>query len=151
MKIIGFQFTKISGERMSDNIKVNPSTSIEFSNVEEESFDLLKDNKAVSILFKYSVKYDKKEDKEEKGEDKEDKKENPLGEIRLEGKIVLSVSEEDSKNILKSWKKKQLPPNLNLFLFNTILRKCTPKAIYLEDEINLPIHTPMPKLKTKEE
>jgi len=32
-----------------------------------------------------------------------------------------------------------------------ILRKCTPKAIHLEDEVNLPFHTPMPKLKPKEE
>ena len=141
MQVIGFNLTKMSGEKLQEIVAARPNTSIEFTNLQKEKFELLKDSEAIKISFKYSVAY----------EDSERKKDTPQSNILIEGHIVLSVSKDESKEITKAWKKKKLPPNLNLHLFNLILRRCTPKAIFLEDEIALPFHTPMPRLSPKKE
>jgi hypothetical protein len=139
MRVIGFNLTKILVEKISEKITKKPSISIEFLDLKEDKIDLLKEEKIVKLSFQYSVNYgDQKKDQE--------------GEVLFKGDIVLSVTKEESKDITKDWKKKKLPASLNLILFNLILKRCTPKAIFLEDEVALPIHTPMPKLQqTKEE
>ena len=140
MQVIGFNFTKISAERIKDKITAKPGTSIEFTDLEKEKVEILKDSEAIKITFKYSVDYDDSE-----------KKDNPEGTVLFEGKIILSVLKDETKDIIKAWKKKKLPQDLNIFLFNLILRRCTPKSIFFEDEIGLPIHTPMPKLSPTQE
>ena len=138
MRVIGFNLTKISAERISDKITKKPFTSIEFLELKEDKTDLLKEGKIVKLSFKYSVCYGEQEN-------------NKDGEIVFKGDVVLSVTKEESKDITKDWKKKKLPTPMNIILFNLILKRCTPKAIFLEDEISLPIHTPMPKLQQKKE
>ncbi|MBS3076745.1 hypothetical protein J4233_00570 [Candidatus Pacearchaeota archaeon] len=139
MKIIGFNLTKISAERISkETIKKQPSTSIEFLDLKEDKTEFLKDEKIIKLSFKYSVSYGEQESSKE-------------GEVIFQGDVALSVTKEESKNITKDWKKKKLPSPMNIILFNFILRRCTPKAIFLEDEVSLPIHTPMPKLQQKKE
>jgi len=142
MKIVGFNFSKISAERLSDKILKKPSTSIEFLDLQKDKVDLLKDSEVIKIYFNYSVNYDEQE--KDKSKDKD-------GEVVIKGDVVLSATKEEAKDITKSWKKKKLPATLNINLFNLILRRCTPKAIFLEDEIGLPIHTPMPRLQQKKE
>lgn len=137
MKVIGFNLTKIAAEKKQQKITAKPNTSIEFTDIEKEKVDLLKDAEALKISFLYNTSYQDQEKKEKQGE------------IIFEGDIALAVSKEESKDIQKSWKKKQVPSSLNLFLFNLILRRCTPKAIMLEDEVSLPFHTPMPRLSQK--
>jgi hypothetical protein len=138
MKVIGFNFTKIVAEKKQQKITAKPNTSIEFTNIDKEKVELLKDNEALKISFLYNTAYQDQDKKEKQGE------------IIFEGDIILAVSKDESKDIQKSWKKKQIPSSLNLFLFNLILRRCTPKAIMLEDEISLPFHTPMPRLTSKQ-
>jgi len=36
-------------------------------------------------------------------------------------------------------------------LFNFIMNKCNIKALYLEDEMGLPLHIPLPKISTEQE
>jgi len=139
MQVVGFNLIKISAEREKARVTSKPSTGIEFTDIEKEKVELLKDQEVVKISFKYLITYG----------DTEKKKQKPQGEVLFEGDIALSVTKEEAKEITKAWKKKQLPPGMNLNLFNVILRRCTPKAIFLEDEINLPFHTPMPKLSPK--
>jgi hypothetical protein len=140
MKVIGFNLTKISAERTSGDSSVTkkPSTAIEFIDLKEDKTDLLKEQRIVKISFKYTVNYGEQENNKE-------------GEVVFKGDIVLSVTKEESKDITRDWKKKKLPSPMNIILFNLILKRCTPKAIFLEDEVNLPIHTPMPKLQQKKE
>ncbi len=140
MNVIGFSFTKISAEKNQAKITSPPGVSLEFTNLEKEPLDILKDAEAIKVFFKHSISY----------QEAEKKKEAPQGAVNFEGSIVLSVSKEEAKELFKSWKKKQLPPNINIFLFNLILKKCTPKAVFLEDEVNLPFHTPMPKFSPKD-
>jgi hypothetical protein len=56
---------------------------------------------------------------------------------------------EEFKSIMDSWKDKKIPENMRLGIFNFIMVKCNVKALYLEDEMNMPLHVPMPRL-TKE-
>ena len=139
MNVIGFNFTKMSAEKMSQTKPSNINTNIEFIDVEKDKVEILKDSEAANISFKYSLNYEARTD---------DKKQNPKkhGEVVFEGRITLSLNKEESKNLTKSWKKKKLPNDIKLPLFNLILRRCTPKTIYLQDEVNLPTHIPMPKI-----
>jgi len=146
MKVIGFEFTKILAEK-SKEFKQNSSlnTNIDFLNIEKEDISILKDHEAVKVSFKYSLLYSIGETKEKK----KSKEQGKDSEITMEGIIIFSASPEESKEILKSWKKKELPNSFKIPLFNLILKKCTPKAVYLEEEINLPSHIPLPKITPK--
>ena len=69
--------------------------------------------------------------------------------IELKGEIGLLPEPDELKEILKSWKKKQIADKFKTPLFNFIMSKCNIKALGLEDELNLPLHIPMPKLSPK--
>ena len=67
MQVIGFNFTKISGERMTEIKQPSLSTNIEFTNYEKENITLLKDSEeAAKITFQYSVNYQTNKKEEEK-------------------------------------------------------------------------------------
>lgn len=140
MKILGFNLTKISSSR-THTILQSPmmNTNIEFLDVIKEELEMLKDDEAVRISFKFSVDY-----ADSKEKDKKDPKIE--GKVEFEGIIILSTTKEESKELLKSWKKKQIPDSIRIPLFNVILRKCSPKALDLEDQIGLPLHLPFPQI-----
>lgn len=129
MKVVGFIFTKISGERESKPINdFSIDTNIDISNIQEED-DMLK------ISFKFAVKYLSKSKKDEKAK------------IHIEADIFTEKTKESSE-ILEAWKKKEVPIGFKISLLNLILKKCTPKAVQLEDELNLPVHIPIPQLQS---
>ena len=144
MRVIGFNFTKISAEKFPDFKRCSMNTNIEFTNLEKEKVDILKDQEAIKLSFKYSVNY---EEEKEKKEDNNKK----LGEVSFEGIIVFSVTKEESKQLQKSWKKKQISPAIQIPIYNFILTKCSPKAVSLEDDLALPIHLPVPQIKPKQD
>lgn len=142
MQVIGFNFKKIFAERFPEfkqNSAIN--TSIEFTNLEKDKVDLLKDIEAIQVSFKFSISYSDSNNK--------DAQKPSGGEIAFEGNILISATKDESKEIMKYWKKKQLPNGIKISLFNLILKKCTPKALDLEDEVNLPSHIPLPQLRPK--
>ncbi len=139
MQIIGFNFTKISAEKKSEfKQDENINTNIEFINLEKEKIELLKDFEPIKLTFKFLVTYGNPEKKDN---------EEIKAEVSFEGNIILSTNKDESKEILKSWKKKELPNNFRLNIFNTILRKCSIKSLQLEEDLNLPHHVPLPALK----
>lgn len=138
MQIIGFNFTKIMADSPKKVTKTNIVTNIEFKDLAKEEVNLMQNkSEAVEVSFLYSLTYENSDGKDPK---------EKIGEVSFEGKILLSVSDDELKNILKAWKKKELPNDFKVPLFNLILKKCTPKAVYLQDEVNLPSHIPMPRL-----
>lgn len=138
MRVIGFNFTKVSAERQpSFKSKSAINTDIEFKDIDKEELDLLKDKEPVKVSFLFKITYTNQENKKDK---------NPDAELSFEGSIILSTDKEESKEILKSWKKKEMPNSFKIPMFNLILKKCTPKALQLQDELNLPSHIPMPQL-----
>lgn len=140
MQLIGFNFTKISAEK-TPKFKLGSAinTNIEFTDFEKEKIEILKDTEALRVSFKFSISYI----------ESEEKKGVKDGELLFEGNLVLSAAKEESKEMFKSWKKKELPGPVRLFLFNIILKKCSTKALSLEEDIALPYHIPMPQLQAK--
>ena len=136
MKILGFNFTKISAEKYKDaaikDLKIE--NSIDISDISEVKQDVLKaDDEFLAIKFKYTVTY------------------NPeVAKIELLGNILASVDSKMAKEVVKKWKAKETPEEFRIPLFNTIFRKSGIKALGLEDEMNRPFHIQMPSLRRKE-
>jgi hypothetical protein len=131
MRLIGFNFTKISVERLKDiteNLKFN--TKIDISSIEPiHSNDFKVKDEPLKINFVYSVFY-----------------EPEFAKIELAGSIILSVEAKIAKEVLKGWKDKQLTEDFRISMFNIILRKANIKALELEEEVGLPTHLPLPSL-----
>ncbi len=129
MKVIGYTVKKVLGEK-SKEFKPGGKmdTSIEFTDVRKEEAEFLKDSEALTFSFKFSVNY----------EEGESKKAPLSGQVLIEGEVVISASKDESKEVIKAWKKKQLPEATKAHLYNFIFRRCTPRAIQLQDEVKLP-------------
>jgi len=132
MKVIGFNFSKISAEKLKKNTdKINIKTEIDVSEIKEIKKGIIntKDD-ILEVSFKYDVKY-----------------EPDFANILINGEILVTLESKLAKEVLKKWKKKQMPEEFRVFLFNVILRKAALKALYSEEELNLPLHIPMPSVK----
>jgi len=132
MRLIGFNFQKISIERFSDqteNLKTN--TKIDISSLDTIKSDIIKTREElIKVEFVYSVFY-----------------EPEFAKIELKGNIVLAVDPRLAREVLKGWKDKQTQiEEFRMFMFNIILRKSNIKALELEDEMGLPPHIPLPSL-----
>jgi len=159
MQIIGFYLTKISTSK-SQNFKqvTNINTDVEFLNLEKDKVDFLKDAEAIRVSFKFSVNYYNEqqfkqienEQKESKGKNKKEDQTDKDGEVIFEGNILLSTNQEEAKNLLDSWKTKNIPDGIKVPIFNLILKKCTTKALDLEDQVSLPYHLQLPSIQLEQ-
>ena len=139
MKVIGFNFSKLSVEDTRDSKKslegVKVNTGMDILNIIEIKSDLLKTKEEVlGVDFEYKVDYDPS-----------------FAKVNIKGKVLVTLDPKDSKEVLKEWKSKKIPTDFRIFIFNIILRKATLKALQLEDELNLPLHIPMPSFTKNEE
>lgn len=136
MIVMGFNFDKINVEKFSsnfENFKLNTNIDVRDIKEAETNFFKTKD-RLVEVKFVYTLDY----------------QEN-LAKIEIGGAILLSMSSKESEEVLKQWKEKNIAAEFKLSLFNTIFRKSNLKAIQLEEDLNLPIHIPLPQLgKTKQ-
>lgn len=135
MQVIGFNFKKISAEKKEKNNAVSVNTNIQFMDVSKEKVEML-DKDALKILFSFSVSYGDKE-----------KNESQTGEVVMDGEILLSAESEESKQITKEWKKKKIPDGIRIPLLNFIIKRCSAKALSLEEDLGLPYHLPIPQVK----
>ena len=132
MRIIGFNLTKISVQRkeeQKDKVQINQNINIQ--DVKEESIPISKD-KAVKITFNLLIEYS-----------------DNFAKIEFEGSILILPDKEELKSFTDSWKDKKIPEITRVPLFNFIMSKCNIKALSLEDEMNLPLHVPMPRINTE--
>src|SRR3989344_7327551 len=131
MRVMGFNFDKISIERFLDNITdMKISTNIDISDIIKLNPGILKTKEEIlGVKFNYIIDY----------------QEN-IAKIELAGKILLALEPKQAKEVLKQWDDKKVPDEFRITLFNFIFRKANIKAIQLEDEMNLPIHIPLPKI-----
>lgn len=129
MQIIGFNLTKILVER-EEKIegKLEVKQNIDISDVSKEKIPF-SEGDAIRIKFNFTVTYDP-----------------DFAKLNLEGYLILMVDKDEIKKFLKSWKNKKLPDESKVSLFNFIMGKCNIKALNLEDELNLPLHVPMPRI-----
>ncbi len=131
MKIIGFNFNKISVEKKSSEFRdTKIKNTIDVTSVDPVKNEILpQKEELVGVSFKFSIDYT------------EDK-----AKIELEGVVLLALDQKDSKRIIKEWKEKNLSDDFKIPLFNLILRKSNIKALTLSDEMNLPPHVKLPSL-----
>jgi len=131
MKVMGFNFTKVSGEIFSVGKNIKVDTEMDIRDVKEvDNAFLSTKEKLLEAKFSYRVNY-----------------EPNVAKIIIEGTVLLALSEKGSEDVLKEWKTKVLPEDFKLSLVNTVMRRCTLKALNLCEELNLPIHIPLPSLK----
>jgi hypothetical protein len=129
MRLINFNFTKLYGERLKDTVsEIKFNTKIDILSIGSLKSDFLRiKEELIKIDFVYSILY-----------------EPGLAKIELAGTMILSVEPRIAREVLKGWKEKETPEEFRLFMFNTILRKSSLKALQLEEELNLPPHMPFP-------
>ncbi|GBE20296.1 hypothetical protein BMS3Abin17_01034 [archaeon BMS3Abin17] len=135
MKLLGFNFTKISVERFldtSENLKINTNVDIgEIKKIKEDIFKGKED--FMGVKFTFTVDYDPN-----------------IAKIELKGTILLSVDPKTAKDVLKQWEEKKIPEKFKLVVFNTILRKANIKALQLEEDMGLPLHITLPHVKAED-
>ncbi len=136
MRIIGFNFNKINIEKFNDkieNLKIN--TKIDVSEIKNIKSDFFKTKEElIKVKFTYGINYDP-----------------DFAKIEFAGIVLLAIEPKMAKDVLKEWKDKKMSEDFRMILFNIILRKSNLKALELEDEMNLPIHIPLPSLKKEEQ
>lgn len=140
MQIIGFNLTKILSERKPDFKAGNIDHSFEFLDFEKEKMDILKDNEALKISFRYAISYKDPIKKDEK-----------TAELIFEGHMITLVPKEQIKSIQKDWKNKKIASDLRTGLSNAILRKCSSRATLLTEDLGLPPHIPIPLIQNKKQ
>ena len=138
MRVIGFNFTKISIERLKDTVRpteeLKIGTQMDVPELKELKSDILKTKEEIlTAKFVYGINYDP-----------------DFAKVELEGRILIALDPKIAKDVLKQWKKKKMPEDFRIFLFNVILKKSSLKALDLEEELNLPLHMPMPSFKKEE-
>ncbi len=129
MRIIGFNLTKIlvqKQERTQEKLQINQNINIK--DIQEEPISISKD-KVIKINFNLLIEYS-----------------DDFAKIEFEGNILILPDKDELKKFTDSWKDKKIPENIKIPLFNFIMNKCNIKALSLEDEFNLPLHIPMPKI-----
>jgi hypothetical protein len=135
MKLVGFNFKKIHIEKTSDTIKsVKLNTKIDIANISSVESKFLKEEEdLIKIDFTYLINYDPE-----------------IAKIELGGSVLLAIEKTLSRGILEGWKEKKMSEDFRVMLFNLILRKANVKALELEEQMNLPLHIPMPSLKKQD-
>ncbi|MBD3310148.1 hypothetical protein GF351_02930 [Candidatus Woesearchaeota archaeon] len=136
MVIVGFNITKIEASRkggIKGQVKINNNVSIE--KVEPQKLNLGKaEQQGIRFDFTYSTDY-----------------EPGIGSVVMKGHTVTIEEETRLKEILDGWKKdKKLPNEVMNPILNSVLQRCTIKAIALSQDINLPPPVPMPKVQAQE-
>lgn len=137
MQLIGFNLTNIKADKNQTKKNIgNINTNIEFTEIEKEKVDIIKEGEPIKFSFIFSITYQESQEKDAE----------KLGELSFQGSIIMLVEKEISKDIFKLWKKKQLSPQVRAGLSNILLRRCSPRAVLLEEDINLPFHLPIPQV-----
>jgi hypothetical protein len=129
MKLMGFNFTKISVEKFPvkpGKVKIN--TKIDVPDINSVKSDIITPKEdLIGAKFTFDIEY-----------------EPGIAKIELAGHMLLALEPKIAKDVLKQWEDKKLPEDFKLSLFNLILKKSTLKALQLEEELNLPLHMQLP-------
>jgi len=138
--IVGFKLKKILADTLIDvSNEKNKEVKIATVNTKTNILDLqeqkieIKDQEALDVGFSFEIDYEPK-----------------IAKVVFEGRIISLVEKNQAKKIIEGWKKKELPKDLRLELMNTVLSRCSIKALEVEEDIGLPPHFPLPRFQIQE-
>ena len=106
MRIAGFNFKKISVEKLSERVEeLKIDTKIDILDIKNIRSDLVKTkDELLGVEFAYTVDYAPN-----------------FAKIEFIGNIVFTVEFKEGREVLKQWKDKQMPDNFKMNLFNIII------------------------------
>ncbi|MEM4703193.1 MAG: hypothetical protein QXP53_01785 [Candidatus Pacearchaeota archaeon] len=134
MVIVGFSLKKILAEKfepIKGKLKVDVKMSIRDITKEEIKVGA---QEAIKISFSFSILYDPK-----------------IADLILEGELIFVDDPKKIKKILDSWKEKKVDEEIRVNVFNFLMNRCNIKALAIEEELNLPFHLPLPRVKQEKE
>ena len=137
MKIAGFRLKRISAERNSDSLEgIKVNTNIDIKGIKEiKSGGFKGKEQLLEIKFEYTLDYAP-----------------DFAKIELGGLLVLGVDIGEGKDVLKEWDdSKNMPDEFKVDLLNLIIRKCSVRALELEDDLGVPYHMQFPSLRKNHE
>lgn len=133
MPVVSFNFDKINIERKKQlEIPLKAKTSIKILDIKDEELILAGGRKDLILrfLFEYFVDYQPDQ-----------------ASILLRGNVLFSGKREDLESIQKEWKKtKKFNPQVSKEVLNHVFMRCNIKALYFEEEVNIPPHIVLPHL-----
>ena len=132
MTIIGFNFIKISGERINaptGKIEINNNATIK--SVEKADFTMGKTKQAgIRFLFEFTSKYVPN-----------------IAEILMAGEVLYLSDPKQSAELVKRWAaEKKLEGDIMTEVLNTIMNKCNIEALILSRDLNLPPPVHLPRI-----
>ena len=132
MKIVGFNFNKMSVDKGSGELKgVKIKNSVDITSINSVSSEMIgQKQELISVNFKYDVEFGDK-----------------IANIHLEGSLLLVLESKEAKKVTDGWKNKNLEDNFKITVLNLIIRKSDIKALELGDDFNLPPHIQLRSLK----
>lgn len=131
MKLVGFNYSKISVEKLKALKDAKIDTKINLANLKEVSSGTFKSkDEIIAIEFNYYIGY-----------------EPEMAKINLDGNLLIALEPKKAKQIVKDWKNKTLDEDFKFNVLTIILNKANVKALELEEEMNLPYHLPLTSLK----
>lgn len=132
--IINYRLDKIAIQKKSQpKGTIEAKNNLQIKNITEEILSSLTKEKALNMQFAFSVNY-----------------EPNVASLEIEGNITYMNDPKTIKDILENWtKNKKIKQEIAAPVFNFILSKCNIKALRLEEDLELPFHVPIPRIKTK--
>ena len=128
MPIVSFAFNKIIVEKKKAiEAPLKVKTSIKITELKEEE---LKKDLLLRFAFEYQVDY-----------------ETDQANVILAGDLLFAGPRDQLEKIFKEWKKtKKFSPEISKDVLNNIFIRCNVKALFYEQEANLPPHIVLPRL-----
>ncbi len=135
MAIVGFSFTRILAEKQSAiRGKVDINNNVGLVAVEDTDISMAQGKKGVRVKFQFQSRF-----------------EPGVGQIRLEGDVILLEDAKVAEDLLKEWKKSQaLPQPVLAPVLNHILDRSNIQALILARDISLPAPVPLPKVNVQQ-
>ena len=133
MQIIGFSTSTVSAERKPKiSGKLDIKSNLEITDISEDKSNI-SPKPTLKFDFLYTVNYVP-----------------DAAKIKLAGSILVLDEADESKDILREWKKQKFSHAIKIPLFNFILNKCNIKSLQLEEELGLPPHLPFPQVSAED-
>lgn len=135
MKAVGFSFNKLYIERNKESEKTptkdfRVNTHIEITDLDKPELELFPSMNVFSFKYLFKVTYSPE-----------------IADLIFEGSILVNIPDQElTKKIQKEWKNKIVLEEIRVPLLNLIYSKCNLRAFQMEEELNLPLHMPLPRL-----